>query len=788
MMKMLNGIKRALAGNPSGEKGQSLLIVIVFLLIGSLTLPPLLAYMSTSLRGDEVYDGKSDSLYAADAGIEDGVWQIKYGGLEALAGHENYNYDFTSNWTYELGEPVNGVTTNVTVQNVWIPSNVTLSGLGLTAAEAKDIIERDISDNATNRLMVTGTPLDEDDYRIKIDFYPSETETSALQVDSVGVWLPQGFGYDGSCNLATFPDSSGEYTESEEERPGGEAVVWDFSASSFLFTDLPPETLYPTSNPQTAEITFKYTSEDSTVRPAAVAWIVTSGNLSTDIPIAWDIDTRYYKVSSAASGTSIDAYASRSEMRSLYAAISGDYAAIGNSQMTDTNSDNIRDYLHYSTSYDLDTISDNATVTHAYLYWSGFYKSGFSTPSYWGADTCNDFDEWTNTTPDTVWRISSGRFRGHYTGSDSDARYLTMADCVNLSACPAGTTILEWEQDESGGLEPGDILKFQVSSDNGTNWSDYITAFSDDNPDEYYYYVIPEDYLTSEFRVRFYLDGFSGSNEYCYLDDIAIAEITGSPDSSVDFTVSGNTTDTFTISALQSQVLGTRDKGRYFYSCWQDVTDEVKANCEVGSGDNPTGNADYTIANLDADEGDSSGGPYHLAYAGWSLIIIYYSPQTAGRQLYLWNTFSYNSGNDVNLDFDGDGEPGGLITGFVVPEQVEGEEVAARLTCFVGEGDAAWYPDTLAFNGTYLWDGTSTNGNSKASPQNVWNGTSVNMQNGIDVDTFTIYWNDGLLFADDTEAQIDMFSGQDNYVLIYMILSVVSETTVSGTTHYMING
>ena len=137
--------------------------------------------------------------------------------------------------------------------------------------------------------MVTGTPLDEDDYRIKIDFYPAEDETDALEVDSVGVWLPQGFGYDGSCNLATFPDSSGEYTESEEERPGGEAVVWDFSAAPFLYTDLPPTDLYPTSNPQTAEITFKYTSEDSTVRPAAVAWIVTSGNLTTDIPIAWDI-------------------------------------------------------------------------------------------------------------------------------------------------------------------------------------------------------------------------------------------------------------------------------------------------------------------------------------------------------------------------------------------------------------------------------------------------------------------------------------------------------------------
>ena len=64
----------------------------------------------------------------------------------------------------------------------------------------------------------------------------------------------------------------------------------------------------------------------------------------------------------------------------------------------------------------------------------------------------------------------------------------------------------------------------------------------------------------------------------------------------------------------------------------------------------------------------------------------------------------------------------------------------------------------------------------------------------MDVDTFTIYWDDEdpygepLIKADDTEAHIDLPSGQDNWVLIYMILSVRSETITGGTTHYVING
>lgn len=774
------------------EAGQSLVLVVVFLLLGALTIVPTLSFLSTALDTGTVYEDKADSIFAADAGIEDAIWQIKYDALEILYDDPNYAYDFATVCDYQLDSPVNDLAVTVTIQNVWVPSNTTMGELGLTPALAHGIIERDITDSNINRLIVTGTALDEDDYRIKLDFYPAEEEEDPLEVSSLGIWLPHGFTYDGSCNLATFEDTAGRYTESVSARPGGQAVVWDFGASPLLFTDLPPEGLYPDSFPQTAEITFKYTSEQPEARPAAIAWMVTAGPVATDIPAVWDIDTRMYKITASAGDTAIEAYASRCQLRNMYAATSGDYVAIGNSLMTDDDQDfsNIREHWHQSSTTTLDTLPDDAHVTQAYLYWSGFFDSGFAT-SLWGPDTCHDFDEWDG--PNKWWRVQSNRFRGEENHSGTNTRYLTMDDPINASDYPAGKAIVEWEQSTSSNLETeapyADTLKFQFSGDNGQTWSDYETAFSGSlDSEQYFYCLIPEDYLTTQFKMRFYLDGFNGSHEYCNLDNIAVAEITGSGDPTATFTIDGEDYHTEALTALSTSVLGNKYYRQYSFACWQDVTALVKTYSELGPDENPTGNAVYTVGDIQSTTGTV------LSYAGWSLIIIYYSPETAGRQLYLWNTFAYSSGGQ-NLDFDSDGEPGGYIRGFIIPEKIEGETVAAKLTCFVGEGDECYSGDTLKFNGTLMWDGTESppapwghQPNSEAAPYNVWNSKSVGMdKDGVDIDTFTIYWDDGILHADDTEAYIDLETEIDNYNLVYLILSVRSETVIGGTRHYTIS-
>ena len=74
-----------LSGHLRGEQGQALVIVLALLMIGSLTLPPVLSHISTTLKTGRVYDNKTDELYAADSGIEDAIWQIKYDRLNVLA-------------------------------------------------------------------------------------------------------------------------------------------------------------------------------------------------------------------------------------------------------------------------------------------------------------------------------------------------------------------------------------------------------------------------------------------------------------------------------------------------------------------------------------------------------------------------------------------------------------------------------------------------------------------------------------------------------------------------------
>ena len=111
---------------------------------------------------------------------------------------------------------------------------------------------------------------------------------------------------------------------------------------------------------------------------------------------------------------------------------------------------------------------------------------------------------------------------------------------------------------------------------------------------------------------------------------------------------------------------------------------------------------------------------YHASYAGWSLVIIYSSAETQGHQLYLYDiknpnfTFkeSFPGGaSQSNPDFDGDGNPGGKISGFLVPQPIAGETNAARMTCFVGEGDEGKTGDSFKVTGpsgtgAYLLDGT----------------------------------------------------------------------------------
>lgn len=135
------------------------------------------------------------------------------------------------------------------------------------------------------------------------------------------------------------------------------------------------------------------------------------------------------------------------------------------------------------------------------------------------SDDCSSLANWTN---GADWSISSGELRGHHYADPPSNRYLTMSTGLDLSSYQGETVTILWDQRTAGGIDPTDGLYFAFSGDDGETWSNNIEAFHSYPPSSFND-PIPDQYLTAEFKVRFYLDNFGASDEYLYLDDIAIS-------------------------------------------------------------------------------------------------------------------------------------------------------------------------------------------------------------------------------------------------------------------------
>ena len=742
--------------NKENEKGQALILVLILLLLGGLMIPPLLAYMSTGLKTGQVFERKTEELYAADAGVEDAICQIKYDHLITMF-PAYHPYDYTISWRYDLSENVNDRVVNVTVQNVWIPKDLTFPSKSNSERIIEGIPEDPPEPAKPPKVIIVGSVPTATTFQIKIVYYPEAGEE--LTIDRLGIWLPSGFHYDedGGCNLEDY------YTHRQiVPHAGGEAVVWSLASYPFAGSDddEPFPGVNPAESPMASTVTFQFTGP-SRRSPEAVSWIDTNLDLtqggSPRVSYTWDADTKVYHITSVAGDTDIEAYVAKSEIRELGSGIAGDYRAIGNSLMIDQYPDwggPRRDTLLDESSATVDDIPLDASVSQARLYWSAWLAG--ADEQIFFQDQCSDFSDWSN--PGSDWGISSRRFRGHHLGSEAH-RYLTMKDSLNLSSAPSGSTKVKWTQSvyRWWAQESGDCLKFEFSNDGGSSWSGLITAFCHHPTTSSFSYIIPDEYLTEDFKMRFYLDGFGGSSEYVYIDNIGITASLPIADTSVTFKVNNHQEE---VTTYHASVLENKPD-TFSYACYLDVTELVKEHST-----NYTGNGEYTVGDVDADTGDE------WSYAGWSLIIIYTSAETKGHQLYLYDDFTYVD-NDETLEFP--------ISGFLVPDPVEGEENAATLTCFVGEGDDYYDWDYLKFNGTSLSDGRTTS--------DVWNSWSRGMsEDGVDVDTFYVTWASDLLEPGDSSAQVDMPTRTDSWNLVYIILSFRSETATGGTVTYLIRG
>lgn len=162
-------MRNALSKSNRDERGQALIIALILLLAGSLILAPLLSYMGSGLIAGRTYEENVDDIYAADAGIENALWQIKYDHLdESLTTPTAYDpYDYTTAWNYFLSEQVNARDVKVIIDNVWVPDPNDIPVP--SSSEAKAIIE-------SLKLVVTGTVTEGTTYKIKISYLKEETD------------------------------------------------------------------------------------------------------------------------------------------------------------------------------------------------------------------------------------------------------------------------------------------------------------------------------------------------------------------------------------------------------------------------------------------------------------------------------------------------------------------------------------------------------------------------------------------------------------------------------------
>jgi hypothetical protein len=661
---------RSLVRNESGQG--VLLTVLILLALGAILTVPLLSLMSTGLEAGRLHEEKTDKFYAADAGVEDAMYKIKYNLLpdwmQGVWGEYAYSHD---PYEYSIEPEINGKNTKVVIQPIWV-----LEGL----ETLKPGQRREPHDD----LVTVGDVRAPGEYQVTI--IRSEDFPGDLKLVRIGCWLPGGVEYiNGSSNLEEDPTEPYYCVPQTFDHNGGTAITWDF-APAISYDELPGST-------NQKVVTLNFTPEEEVGLQGSFSWTRTNRN---DIYLSWDVDTKLYKITSTATDpvtntlTTVTAYTSKNEFRKLGSAISGDYEATGNTWMRNADGDSLdrRERLYEETSATISNIPDGATVEKIFLYWSGWQSS-----------------------PWNVWGMTE-------------------------------------EQRQA----------------------------------------LPSDYIVNEVQLK--------------------VEVPGAP------------ADVFNemVTASLSQVLPNGNPGSphgWSYSCLIDVTDLLKdffADNDVDF----VGNATYTVGHAHLSGSgtplyywkdnhykepvvarthyplgspyDSYGDQDEWSYAGWSVVVIYTSPQTEGHQLYIYDTFRYCD-NAQTLNF--------TIKNFLAPQDVIDDPEAARITCFVGEGDSIYGAgnyedycwshyhvhdwDCLKLNGYYLSDLINPWNNVWNSQSNVMPGLSID---GIDIDTFSAGYP--IIKPGDNIAQVELPTGVDSWNLVYIILSFRSETTTGGLLTYEI--
>ena len=97
------------------EKGKVLILALLVLVVGGLVLTPLLGLASTGLVAGGVYEIKTAELYAADAGVEDGMWKIMNSEAAGLPAIPCGDQPWEDPFEYDISD-INGKNVHVSIE------------------------------------------------------------------------------------------------------------------------------------------------------------------------------------------------------------------------------------------------------------------------------------------------------------------------------------------------------------------------------------------------------------------------------------------------------------------------------------------------------------------------------------------------------------------------------------------------------------------------------------------------------------------------------------------------
>jgi hypothetical protein len=241
----------------SGERGQTLPIVLALLAIGGLTIAASLNYISSGLNSGRMINENIKGLYAAEAGIEDAVWSISSGVPPSE----------------QLTEDINGM--DVSIETVDHGTYTVYMGEMIPIGVHNPYLDVDgeiIPDGGSYKYIIT------------ITWRPDSGEP-VIHIEGVGARLPLGYSYqDGSANLFAGNLSTGEPDEIEDQN-GAWMINWELS---------PP---YPSISENNTTETQTFYMDGSGPLEGDYTWVVAR---RSDIGAVGEINGTLYTITSTA--------------------------------------------------------------------------------------------------------------------------------------------------------------------------------------------------------------------------------------------------------------------------------------------------------------------------------------------------------------------------------------------------------------------------------------------------------------------------------------------------------